>query len=107
MNSATTELTVANTILDQLGGGRFLAMTGAKNLLGDKDSLQFKLPARFAKSGINCVRVAINAMDTYDVEFYKIGRRSFDAERVEAIFGVYGEDLRRVFRETTGLEVSL
>jgi hypothetical protein len=34
-----SNLTVANTILEQLGGGRFIAMTGAKSFVGGEDSL--------------------------------------------------------------------
>lgn len=41
-----TNLTVANTILHQLGGRRFIAFTGARDLLGDTNSLTFKLPKR-------------------------------------------------------------
>lgn len=37
-------MTVANTILEQLGGSKFLAMTGAKNLLADGNTLLMTLP---------------------------------------------------------------
>lgn len=40
-------MNAADTILEQLGGGKFLAMTGAKNLVAmDKFGLQFDLPKR-------------------------------------------------------------
>ena len=37
-------MAVADIILKQLGGSRFTSMTGAKNLVGDTNSLAFKLP---------------------------------------------------------------
>ena len=39
-----TDLTVANTILQQLGGNKFRVMTGAKNFVGSNDALTFRLP---------------------------------------------------------------
>lgn len=48
---------IATIILEQLGGGKFLASTGAKNLAyGEEEKgpfLQFKLPANFAKNRIS------------------------------------------------------
>jgi hypothetical protein len=43
MATATTDLTVANEIRNQLGGNRFAVMTGAHNFIGDANSLSFKL----------------------------------------------------------------
>ncbi len=37
------DLTVAKTILEQLGGELFVAMTGAKNFVGTEDSLTFEV----------------------------------------------------------------
>ncbi len=67
------DLTVANTILAQLGGGgRLTAMIGATNFLGSANSLQFRFAAP-ATNGANSVRIVLDASDTYTVEFYKIG----------------------------------
>jgi hypothetical protein len=38
-----TDLTVAKTILAQLGGERFVMMTGATNFVGGADSLAFRV----------------------------------------------------------------
>lgn len=46
-------MNISNTILEQLGGGRFVLMTGAKHLVSHSDALSFRLPSRFAKDGIN------------------------------------------------------
>lgn len=93
------------TIYYQLGGRRFLAMTGAKYLVALEDGLQFKLPARFAKRGINLVRIRLNDLDLYDLECLKV--RGLDATTVEAINNIYANDLQRIFREVTGLDTHL
>ena len=45
---------VANTILEQLGGRQFQAMTGASQFVGSKNSLSFRLPGAggFCKAGM-------------------------------------------------------
>ena len=97
---------VANTILGQLGGNRFVAMTGAKDLLGDESSLQFKLP-RGAKHGVNAVRVTLDPSDTYTVTFYKIGRRGLDVQVLAERTFVYAHALADVFTAETGLYTRL
>jgi hypothetical protein len=99
---------IVNTILSQLGGNRFVVMTGAKNLTSDKNCLIFKLPSRFAKDGINAVRITLDPSDTYTMTFYKQGRApSFKVTVVAEHSDVYAEDLRRIFTDVTGLETSL
>jgi hypothetical protein len=100
-----TTMEVAKTILEQLGGNRFVAMTGAKYLLGGENELQFQIGSGAAK-GINAVRITLDATDTYTMRFYKIGRGARVSE-IAAPSGVYAEDLRRVFEQHTGLLTSL
>lgn len=71
--ATTTDLTVAETILEQLGGRRFVGMVGAKDILGGADSLQFKIGAG-ARNGCNCVRIVLDSSDTYTVTFYRLPR---------------------------------
>jgi hypothetical protein len=106
-NTNTDKMAVANMILAQLGGHRFLAMTGAKSLVGDETSLQFQLPPRSTKDGINSVRVELEPSDTYRVTFYKINRRSLDVATVMEHEMVYADELRQVFEIATGLRTSL
>mgnify|MGYP001557959701 FL=1 len=102
----TTKLAVAETILAQLGGRRFLAMTGAKNLIGsDRDrSLSMKL-GRGALHGITHLRVTLDASDTYTVTFSKV--RGTNVTTVAEIAGVYAEDLASVFTTETGFATRL
>jgi hypothetical protein len=97
----TTDLTVAETIRQQLGGRRLIVMTGAKNFVGGSDFLMFRLPSNFAKNRINYVKIVLNAMDTYDIEFgCVLGLKYTVVSRSE---GVYVGDLRRTFTVATGL----
>ena len=102
-----SDLTVANTILAQLGGGRFTVMTGAKNYLGSANSLSFRLPGSggFCKDGINAVRIVLEASDTYTVTFSRV--HGSKVTEVATVDGVYEDTLRTVFTEHTGLATSL
>lgn len=101
----TSDMTVAQTILAQLGGQRFLTMTGAKFLLAHASALSFHLPSNFAKDGINRVRIDLTAQDLYDVTFSRArGIKIFYQSKVD---GLYCDQLREVFTEATGLEVAL
>lgn len=94
-------------ILNQLGGNRFRAMTGARDFIDIGNGLRFSLPgpSGFVKNGINRVRIALNGNDLYDVEFarYRAGAYKVIAELKDV--GV--EDLAHVFRENTGLETRM
>ena len=96
---------VAATILDQLGARKFLVMTGARDLVATAQGLQFKLPANFAKDGVNMIRVELNAMDTYDVIAGRWARLDFKEKARESL--IYGEDLQRAFTRLTGLDTRI
>lgn len=101
------EKIVATTILEQLGGNRFIAMTGAKHFIVHDKGLSFHLPSRFAKNGINRINIKLNPMDTYDVTYGKWNQKSFEIIPVEKDEGCFVEDLRRRFTEVTGLDVTI
>lgn len=96
---------VASIILEQLGGGQFIAMTGAKDLVDGGDYLGFKLPSHFARNGINYVRITLTPDDLYNIEFGKI--RGFDYIVVEEYNGVYFDQLQEIFTQITGLDTHL
>jgi hypothetical protein len=96
---------IAKTILSQLGGSHFIAMTGAKAFVSDGNTLQFKLPSRFARGGTNFVRVTLEPSDLYKMEFFIY--RGLDLKIVESMSGVYCDQLQTMFTEATGLDVAL
>lgn len=89
---------VAQTILEQLGGRKFIVMTGAKNFVGDEKMLMFSLPKN--ASGANKVRITLTPTDLYDIEFFKI--RGTTVTLLDAIEEVYAESLQDIFTERTG-----
>jgi hypothetical protein len=103
-----SDLTVANTILNQLGGNRFRVMTGAKNLVGDNNTLRFTLPRGFAQNKVNCVQVKLDVTDTYTITFYNIKRSpSHEVKVIREFSDVYADSLQTVFTEITGLSTRL
>lgn len=98
-------LEVAKTILQQLGGQQFIAMTGAKHFLAGPQALSFQLPANFARSRINHVRITLDSDDTYSVSFGRARGAHYTV--VSHHQTVYADGLQRVFRDQTGLDTSL
>ncbi len=103
---------VAKTILSQLGGNKFTTMTGAKNLLSLSDGsggLSFKLPNKFAKNGINYVKIILNSNDLYDIEFGKIIMKKYDYKYdvIKSVNDVYADQLQEIFTDVTGLDTHL
>lgn len=100
-------LIVAKTILEQLGGGLFMAMTGAKNFTGSEYALNFRLPGKpgFVRNGINHVRIELTPNDDYTVTFNHI--RGINVTEISKYSGMYAEDLQSLFFSETGLEVKL
>lgn len=98
-----TDMTIAKTILEQLGGNKFIAMTGAKGFTASDRALTFRLPGAggFCKDGINAVRVTLNQYDTYDVEFMRI--RGTKVTPVHTDNGIYNDQFEAVFAAATGL----
>jgi hypothetical protein len=97
------KMQVANQILAQLGGNRFLTMTGSKNLVGGERYLQMKLARNSSKA--NLLRITLDANDTYTVEFSRF--RNLDVFPVHALAGVYADQLAEIFTRTTGLDTRL
>lgn len=100
-------MTMATTILEQIGGNKFRAMTGAKDFIGGENYLVFGLPARFAKNGINKVKITLEASDLYTVEYMKINFRKYEVKTVAKDENVYCSDLQRLFTAATGIDTRL
>lgn len=98
---------VARTILEQLGGNRFVAMTGARNFLGIEKGLSFQLPGGGGrvKAGVNNVQVILAADDTYKMYFSR--RRGSSFKTVASHEGIYCDQLQEIFTKETGLYTSL
>lgn len=98
-----TNLQVAKTILEQLGGNRFIAMTGAYNLSYDKNCLIFKIGSNEKK--IKAIRIMLDASDTYTMTFFR--QNKFDVSVASEFKDVYFDQLQDIFTVETGLLTSL
>ena len=94
---------IAGTILKQLGGNKFIAMTGAKNLMAIDNGMCCKI-GRNSKN-VNYLRVKLNSLDTYDMEFINI--RSHKLTVKSEAKGVYCDMLQEVFTSHTGMNTRL
>lgn len=102
-----TDLTVANTILEQLGGNRFRVFTGCKNFVGSENALTFQIPR--AKDGINACEIKLEPSDTYTVRFYRVGDRRTGYKHTDKSVheNVYCDSLVTLFESVTGLATHL
>ena len=99
---------IAQTILQQLGGNKFIAMTGAKNLgfdsKGSKTTLSFKIGKN--SRSINYVKVDyISGKDLYDMSFFRL--RAGQLKLIKKVSSIYGDQLQKFFTKNTGLYTRL
>ena len=106
---------VHEIILEQLGGQRFITMTGVKNLSYDGPTLRMSLPRN--KSKANRLWITLNNNDTYTMRFFRYtaprfitAKAEFTNEKVTEIKqfeGVYNTQLQELFTRVTGLYTHL
>ena len=100
---------IAGEILRQLGGNKFIVMTGAKNLAYDESNLTFKI-GRNSKS-INYVEIKLNGSDLYDMTFSRVSfsRKTGEVKNkiISTAKGIYNDMLQGCFTEATGLYTRL
>ncbi len=89
---------VATTILNQLGGKRFIAFTGSTNFAAVNKSLIMRLARNRSKA--THLKIQLNSLDLYDVHFIKAGK---EFQEVKVYNNVYCDQLESIFCETTGL----
>ena len=103
MTTTTQEFQTFNAgeILRQLGGNRFIAMTGAKNFTRNDATRAITFQIGRNAAGINYVRITLNGNDTYDTEFLSVRAGNIKVKSSEK--DVYCDQLESTFTEHTGL----
>ena len=96
-------MTIAQTILQQLGGNRFSMMTGAKNFSTNGNDLSFAVGRNAGK--VTHVKITLEASDTYAMQFLNCNIRRI--KEVASRELVYCDQLPAIFESVTGLCVSL
>src|SRR5210317_273426 len=93
----------ASELLKQLGGNKFISMTGAKNLTFSGLGLVMQIGKN--SKGVTHVRFKLSSKDLYDVDFLSIRGSNVKTKSKEK--GVYVDQLGKVFKKNTGLNVRL
>lgn len=104
---------ITETILQQLGGGRFCAMVGAKNLgfLRTEEGVAFVCKFMRNKSGMTNLKVIYDyGKDLYNMIFYSVrfSTKTFETTIKEKRFdSIFCDQLTEIFENFTGLYTSL
>lgn len=96
-------MTIAQTIREQLGGNKFIAMTGARDFINHGNGLSFRLPK--AANKITHIRISL-VNDLYDVDFLSI-RGVQEPKTLYMVLGISVENLQANITLYTGLHTSL
>ncbi len=98
-----TDMAIPAEILKQLGGNKFVVMTGARNLAGGENHISCKIMRNCMK--VTHIKIELNGLDLYDMTFYAIRGASFKIKSEAK--NVYFDMLQSTFTEHTGLNTSL
>ena len=97
-------MSVAKTILSQLGGNKFAVMTGAKNFIDTGDGLSMKIGRN--KTSSNYLKITLNMMDLYDMKFSQV-TKNFEEKSVTEYNNVFNDQLTEIFESHTGMYTTL
>jgi hypothetical protein len=103
-------------ILKQLGGSKFLAMTGSKNLCySEKENNYLSMNLTANKIKAKYLKIVLEENDTYTMIFSTLkkvmnpswGIKVDTLVEIKTVEGVYSDMLQDVFTQYTGLYTSL
>ena len=94
----------AKTLLRQLGGNKFIMMTGAKQMSIGKDGLTMKI-GRNSKSITHVAIDLDRGKDLYIMKFIRV--RKGIPKVVKQYDGIYADNLNNIFEKETGLYTRL
>ena len=97
-------MSVAKTILKQLGGNKFAVMTGAKNFVDCGDALAMRIGRN--KTSSNYLKITLNMMDLYDMKFCQV-TKNFEEKSVTEYNNVFNDQLTEIFESHTGMYTTL
>ena len=108
-------MSVPEIILEQLGGHRFVVMTGSNHFVADGYTLRMNLAKNGSKA--NRLYITLDADDTYTMRFFKYTAPRFNSKtvsfteekitEVETIKGVYCDMLQDIFTRVTKMYTRL
>ena len=97
---------VAKIILQQIGGSRFLTMTGSRDLINLGNGLRMSLSRN--KTSANRLEIIYDeGADLYNLRFYRqsFSKKTFEVKTkdIKTYEGVYFDMLEEIFTDVTGL----
>lgn len=97
---------IAKTIFQQIGGSRFVAMTGSKDFVDMGNGLLMNLARN--KTSANRLEIIYDEdLDLYNMRFYRktFSKKTFESRTkdIAKYDGVYCDMLEGIFTQTTGL----
>lgn len=97
---------VAKIILQQIGGSRFLTMTGSRDLINLGNGLRMSL-SRNRTSANRLEIIYDEGADLYNLRFYRqsVSKKTFEVKikNIKTYEGVYCDMLEDIFTDVTGL----
>ena len=93
---------IAQTILQQLGGRRFIACTGSHSFSYEGPTLHFRV--RRNPRNVNAVRITLTPSDLYKVEVLRI--RGDQIKVIDIADDIFCDMLQDSFLQLTGLHAS-
>ena len=105
-NKIVMDNQVAKIILQQIGGRRFVAMTGSHDFINLGNGLRMSLSRN--KTSANRVEIIYDeGADLYDLRFYRqsMNHKTFEVKTkdIKTYEGVYCDMLEDIFTDVTGL----
>ena len=109
-------MSVANTILQQMGGNRFIVMTGSHHFVSDGNTLIMQLARNASKA--NRLYITLDPVtDLYTMRFFRftegrLNRQTFERApdkitEIKLYEDVFADQLENLFTHVTGLYTSL
>jgi len=105
-------------LINQIGGSRAMYMMGVTKrlqLIQDENSLIIRPKIR-NKKGINYIKITLNSMDLYDIEFVRIrkvkvgmdfNKQPFTYTVINSVHGVYYDMLKDIIEKNMEINLTL
>lgn len=112
---------IGEIILEQLGGNKFVVMTGTKNFVWDSDNTTLRMTLAKNASKANRLYIKYNSDDTYTMDFFKYSPARYKVDHkkctcdfvdekivpVKKFEHIYCDQLQELFTNVTGMYTRL
>lgn len=110
MSTITRQFTAADETLKQLGGNKFIAMTGAKNIYSADNGMTLSMHLTKNKLKAKYLQITLDpTTDTYKMVFSTLKTIDFSPTVIELLVyeRVYNDMLQDLYEKATGQRISL